>query len=78
MADGRAAAYCLREHWLWHRVLQRRWSVGPNGQGTRPSEYSCLVCLECRRQWRTKAAYVDLRRDINPQERAELRERRTG
>lgn len=73
-----SAALCLREHWLWHRVLQRRRSFAANGRGTRPSEYSSLACLECRRQWRTKAAYVGLRRDISPQERAELLGRRGG
>lgn len=66
------AAACAREHRLWWRVVQRERSGANNGMGTRPSEYSSLACLECRRYWRTKAAYVPRVRDITGAERREL------
>lgn len=67
------ASFCAREHRLWWRVTMRNRSFAFNGRGTRPSEYSSLVCLECRRYWRTKASYADRARDISPAERQELR-----
>jgi hypothetical protein len=69
-------ARCAREHRLWWRVVQREQSFAFNGRGTRPSEYSMLACLECRRTWRTKASYVSRTRDITPDERRELRKPR--
>lgn len=48
-------------------IKERRWGVTDykcnhsafNGYHWTPSDYSALVCLECRAIWRTKAAYVD-------------------
>jgi hypothetical protein len=69
---ARSAAYCAREHRLWWRVAAR--NVARNSNGTRNvrSEYSTVVCLECPRHWRTKAAYVPRLRDLSPAERAEF------
>ena len=67
------ASYCAREHRLWWRVTQRKSSFAYNGRGRRASEYSSLVCLECRRTWRTKSPYVARVRDLSDEDRAVMR-----
>jgi hypothetical protein len=66
------ASRCAHEHRLWWRVTQRNKAFVSNGRGMKASEYSSLVCMECRRDWRTKAPYVASYRDITPAEREEL------
>lgn len=57
-----------RSRW---RVIDRRCNYSAfNGYRWTPSDYSCLVCLECGHVWRTKAAYVYSLNDVTKDELA--------
>jgi len=55
----------------YYRVLVRKGNystfIEPKGE-FHESEWSLLVCLRCRHQWRTKAKYVDKIPDIRPED----------
>jgi hypothetical protein len=42
-----------------------------SGYRRTPSDYSLVLCLDCRWPWRTRAKYVDRLRDISESERRE-------
>ncbi len=62
---------CLtRTYW---RIVQFQCNHSKfNGGRYAASDYSEIVCLECRRHWRTKAKYVDTLSMISDAERAKL------
>jgi hypothetical protein len=50
--------------WLKWRVTQRECNHSAfNGWHYTPSDYSTVICKDCRGVWRTKAAYVRKLRD---------------
>lgn len=52
-------------HYHRWRVLHRKCNYSAfNGYKYTPSDYSCLVCLECSRVWRSKSNYVKFISDI--------------
>lgn len=65
---------CARDHRPEWRVINRRCNYSTfKGAHRTPSAYSLLACLQCRRMWRTKAAYVAKTADATTAERAQLR-----
>jgi hypothetical protein len=66
-SEKEANRQCQLEHRAHWRVIQRNGNASAfNGYHWTPSDYSAVRCTlpDCRRVWRTKAAYVDQLPDL--------------